>query len=347
MAMGDRTGESTATRSRRELAADAREDEADRREAASDIREGVLDRWERELTSRALALDVLDDADRGALEAARRQRAEARRRRRIDAEARRDAAVQRGIENAERADPEAIADSSLDMSHSRALERLAAIVDGSATVTETLDAILALATEAFPDAGAAAITLVVHGQTEPAASTNAWAHELDAAQSSLARGPIADAVENGTIVVSSDLGADRRWHLADSIGAGAHRGVLSAPIIVGDEPAAVLTIYGATTGGFLRHETLNAAMLAAQASLAVGWSLDRASQSAQAEAWERALASRDEIGQAKGVLMAQLDLTAEAAFELLRTTSQRHNAKVRDIARHVTLHRRLPDPGDC
>jgi AmiR/NasT family two-component response regulator len=38
------------------------------------------------------------------------------------------------------------------------------------------------------------------------------------------------------------------------------------------------------------------------------------------------------IEQAKGVLMAQRRLSAEAAFEVLREASQRYNRKLRDIA---------------
>ncbi len=38
------------------------------------------------------------------------------------------------------------------------------------------------------------------------------------------------------------------------------------------------------------------------------------------------------IEQAKGVLMAQRRLDAEAAFEILREASQRYNRKLRDIA---------------
>ncbi len=47
---------------------------------------------------------------------------------------------------------------------------------------------------------------------------------------------------------------------------------------------------------------------------------------------EEALLSRDVIGQAKGILMERLHMTAEQAFEELRTASQRQNRKVRDIA---------------
>lgn len=49
----------------------------------------------------------------------------------------------------------------------------------------------------------------------------------------------------------------------------------------------------------------------------------------------RALESRDLIGQAKGILMSQHRLTAEAAFELLRRTSQARNVKLREIAAQI------------
>jgi len=50
------------------------------------------------------------------------------------------------------------------------------------------------------------------------------------------------------------------------------------------------------------------------------------------EGLEEALLSRDVIGQAKGILMERLHLTPDQAFEQLRSASQMHNRKVRDIA---------------
>jgi hypothetical protein len=47
---------------------------------------------------------------------------------------------------------------------------------------------------------------------------------------------------------------------------------------------------------------------------------------------EKALESRDIIGQAKGILMARQHITADAAFELLVRASQRTNVKLRDVA---------------
>ncbi|HEV3353146.1 MAG TPA: ANTAR domain-containing protein [Acidimicrobiales bacterium] len=47
---------------------------------------------------------------------------------------------------------------------------------------------------------------------------------------------------------------------------------------------------------------------------------------------EEALLGRDVIGQAKGILMERLRLTADQAFEELRIASQKSNRKVRDLA---------------
>ena len=48
---------------------------------------------------------------------------------------------------------------------------------------------------------------------------------------------------------------------------------------------------------------------------------------------ERALASRDEIGQAKGILMERFSLDPTDAFALLSRSSQDTNVKLRDVAR--------------
>ena len=49
-----------------------------------------------------------------------------------------------------------------------------------------------------------------------------------------------------------------------------------------------------------------------------------------------ALASRDLIGQAKGMLMERFTIDAVAAFELLRRLSQDTNTPLVEVARQVT-----------
>ena len=53
------------------------------------------------------------------------------------------------------------------------------------------------------------------------------------------------------------------------------------------------------------------------------------------EGLQEALLSRDVIGQAKGILMERFHLTADQAFEQLRTSSQQLNIKLRELAANV------------
>ncbi|WP_146073598.1 ANTAR domain-containing protein, partial [Amycolatopsis sp. CA-126428] len=47
----------------------------------------------------------------------------------------------------------------------------------------------------------------------------------------------------------------------------------------------------------------------------------------------KAIDSRDVIGQAKGIIMARRGVSADAAFDILRRTSQDLNVKLADLAR--------------
>ena len=50
---------------------------------------------------------------------------------------------------------------------------------------------------------------------------------------------------------------------------------------------------------------------------------------------QRAVESRDLIGQAKGILMVRQQVGSEEAFAILRRASQRSNRKLRDVAAQV------------
>ena len=61
---------------------------------------------------------------------------------------------------------------------------------------------------------------------------------------------------------------------------------------------------------------------------------------------QHTLATRDMIGQAKGVIMAALHCSADEAFALLVRQSQAENRKLIDIAADITanVQRRAPNP---
>jgi AmiR/NasT family two-component response regulator len=58
-----------------------------------------------------------------------------------------------------------------------------------------------------------------------------------------------------------------------------------------------------------------------------------------------ALARRDVIGQAKGILMERYRLTPDAAFALLDRISQETSTKLHDVADQLTRTGGLPEAG--
>lgn len=55
----------------------------------------------------------------------------------------------------------------------------------------------------------------------------------------------------------------------------------------------------------------------------------------RSEQFRSALASRDIIGQAKGMVMERLDIDAVRAFDLIRTLSQNTNTRLVDVAERL------------
>lgn len=55
------------------------------------------------------------------------------------------------------------------------------------------------------------------------------------------------------------------------------------------------------------------------------------------EQLRQAVASREIMGEAKGVLMARENCTRDEAFDILRRASQRENRKLRDLAEELVL----------
>lgn len=328
----------------RDAEADLREVAADERERHIDARERMLDRWEGTIAARAADLYALDGVDEEDREQARLQRERDRERRRDDAEGRREAAIERDIQRAERA---ARANRPPDAPPGSAdpapFVRLVAAAQADRPLRDVIDLVLEVAVDTVPGCAAASIALEANGRMQPAAATVPWAADLDTAQLESGCGPMAAAATGG-IVVTNNLAADERWpRLADLSNRDAERGAMSFGLVVSGTTAGVLTLYSDLGSSFPDHAFPLGDLLAAHATVTLGRTVERLTFEAQAEAWQRALASRDAIGQAKGILMQQRSTTADEAFHLLRETSQLLNIKLRKVAEHVVSERRLPE----
>ncbi|AQA06692.1 hypothetical protein BVC93_24875 [Mycobacterium sp. MS1601] len=201
------------------------------------------------------------------------------------------------------------------------------------SMDETLTAITTAATRLIDGVDSADVLLIDDAdQYRSAAATSPLAENLSRIQQQHQQGPCVDAAVGETMVLSQDLRHDSRWpeYSAKAIDAGA-LGVLSFQLYTHQSrPScrAALNLFSCTSFAFDSDAQAAAAMLATHAALAF------IAQDRQAQ-FQSALASRDAIGQAKGMLMERYKVDAVRAFELMRRLSQDSNIPIVTIAARI------------
>jgi hypothetical protein len=183
-------------------------------------------------------------------------------------------------------------------------------------------------------------------------ATDRVAAELEEWQLTFGQGPCVDSFTDGGPVLVADLRtADclARWpaFAPAALDSGA-QAVFALPLQVGGIRVGVLDLYRTRTGGLSTHELADALAFADTAGMLL---LDGASgiQPDTAElAWQRddPTAHQAQVHQATGMILVQLETSAEAAFARLRAHAYAHDRRLGDVARDV-VERRLrfePDP---
>ncbi|MDT9591433.1 GAF and ANTAR domain-containing protein [Nocardioides zeae] len=182
------------------------------------------------------------------------------------------------------------------------------------------------------------------GRLDSVAVTDDLARRCDALQYELGEGPCVDAALDAQEHVVHDTALDDRWpRWGPRVAALGVRSLVSVQLpSVGlaerHEPLGALNLYAGAPGRFGAREAEVAKTYAVH--LAAAWAAARRSRT-----FAEAAESRHVIGIAQGVLMATLDLTADAAFEVLQRVSSSENVKLRDLARRVADAGRLPGTG--
>jgi hypothetical protein len=111
--------------------------------------------------------------------------------------------------------------------------------------------------------------------------------------------------------------------------------MMSLPLSVRRDTQGALNLYAPQPDAFTPDAQFLAELVAKHAAVALAGATREHHLNA-------ALANRDVLGQAKGILMQRERLTASQAFERLVHTSQNTNVKIADVARELitdTEHR--------
>jgi hypothetical protein len=207
-------------------------------------------------------------------------------------------------------------------------------------VSRFLSAVVRWAVAKTPSAQACGLTVEQAGRGVTVEYSGEMAARADERQYELDDGPCLEAMRTGEVVIAADMAAEERWGAypgrAIEVGVGSS---LSLPLRIGDRGRGALNLYSDRAHAFTEGDRRAAESWAAQASGALSVALRMAEREAVVDHLHLGMVSRQAIGQAVGLLMAQRRCTADEAFGLLKAASQRSNEKLRDIAqRLVTAH---------
>lgn len=207
------------------------------------------------------------------------------------------------------------------------------ILDQFEDVAGFLDSLVGWAVEQSPGAEACGLTIERAGRGQTVTYSGELAARGDERQYELDDGPCLQAMRSGQVVAVRDMAEERRWgrYPQRALEAGV-RSSLSFPLSVGDRGRGALNLYASRPNAFTDTDERLGRSWAGQASgaLSVAWRI--AEREEAVEHLTRGMVSRQVIGQAVGLLMAQRRCTADEAFELLKGASQRSNEKLRDVA---------------
>ncbi|MEH3136099.1 MAG: GAF and ANTAR domain-containing protein [Mycolicibacterium neoaurum] len=198
------------------------------------------------------------------------------------------------------------------------------------SVDDVLRDVTTAAIELIPEADTAGILLIGKDSTyESLATTSDLPNKLDELQVTFGEGPCMQAALDDIVVRTDDFRNEPRWpkYSPAALEHGVRSG-LSFKLYTANRTAGALNLFSFHPNVWTARAETTGLVLAAHAAAAI-------LASRQSEELESAVASRDRIGQAKGIIMERFKVDDVQAFALLRKLSQDSNTKLADIAEQV------------
>jgi GAF domain-containing protein len=180
----------------------------------------------------------------------------------------------------------------------------------------------------IPGARYAGVTVTRNAKhVDTPAATHRWPLLLDEIQQRHREGPCLTAVWEEKTIHVADLETDDRFpnYRRDALEQTPIRSIMAFQLFIAAQTIGALNVYAERPHAFDQTSKDIGRIFAAHSSVA--WNSAR-----RDEQFKRALASRDTIGQAKGMIMERYGVDAVQAFEVLRKLSQDSNVPLVQVA---------------
>jgi GAF domain-containing protein len=224
----------------------------------------------------------------------------------------------------------------VEATHVRIAELVQQLYSRSDADSDTVIAELAEhAAVEIPGAQYAGITVTRNAKhIDTPAATHKWPILLDEIQQRHREGPCLTAAWEEKTIHVADLEIDDRFphYRRDALEQTPIRSVMAFQMFIAGETMGALNVYAEQPNAFGQTSKDMGLIFAAHSSVA--WNAAR-----RDEQFKRALASRDIIGQAKGMIMERYGVDAVQAFEVLRKLSQDSNVPLVQVATELVANR--------
>ncbi len=213
------------------------------------------------------------------------------------------------------------------------------------SASKTLEEVVGMAVTTIEGCDYAGIFVVEGDSVSTPVSTDPVVIQLDAIQQRTEEGPCLDAMVSGNAFYAEELADDTRWpSFGREISAVGIRSLLALPLML-DGSAGALNLYARYPHAFGVIDRGRGLLLAAIAGAAYASVRGHEEEERRAGELQAALATREMIGQAQGILMERERISADGAFDVLRRASQHLNIKLRVVAQSLVDTGERPDTG--
>lgn len=210
------------------------------------------------------------------------------------------------------------------------MAELARSVAAPRSIDDVFAGVTAAAEELIAGVDTAGVLLIGDGGSfETLPAVGGFTHQLHALQMQYGEGPCVEAALDEVVVRTDDFRDEKRWpqYAPACVEMGFFSG-LSFKLYTADRTAGALNLFGHQPNVWTAEAETIGAVLAAHAAAAV-------LASRHGDQLQAALASRDRIGQAKGIIMERFKVDDVQAFEMLRKLSQDSNTKLVELAQQI------------
>jgi GAF domain-containing protein len=185
-------------------------------------------------------------------------------------------------------------------------------------------------------AGAGASLINDRGRRESTGATDPVVLRADKLQYDLGQGPCLSAWAEQRAIIIGDTTQETRWPEWTAAVAGLPlRSVLSAPLTTEGRRIGAFKVYSPSPLAFDDHSVFLIERLATPAAVMLGNSRDREATQRLSNQLAEALAHRDMVSRAQGVLMGRLNITAREASAMMVSASRKEGKPLHEVAREI------------